>query len=169
MDTFVPAFIDALRFAEAAAGIGQSDEYIEMFLIDDLTQLEKTDIRDRFQQRIAELIAIDNSKNVSLTDPATIAKQIDNKFKEVTGRGATDEDIRAFTELFYNLQREATPTVKEIRERAEGQTMGQERLGTLDLTARAEQYAEEQAPVEAGAMETANKAGLIMQALGFGG
>ena len=169
MDTFVPAFIDALRFAEAAAGIGQSDEYIEMFLIDDLTQLEKTDIRDRFQQRIAELIAIDNSKNVSLTDPATIAKQIDNKFKEVTGRGATDEDIRAFTELFYNLQREATPTVKEVRERAEGQTMGQERLGTLDLTARAEQYAEEQAPVEAGAMETANKAGLIMQALGFGG
>ena len=169
MDTFVPAFIDDLRIAEAAAGIGQSDEYIEMFLIDDLTQLEKTDIRDRFQQRIAELIAIDNSKNVSLTDPATIAKQIDNKFKEVTGRGATDEDIRAFTELFYNLQREATPTVKEVRERAEGQTMGQERLGSLDLTARAEQYAEEQAPVEAGAMETANKAGLIMQALGFGG
>ena len=169
MDTFIPAFINALNFAETAAAIGQSDEYIEMFLIDDLTQLEKTDIRDRFQQRIAELIAIDNSKNVSLTDPATIAKQIDNKFKEVTGRGATDEDVRAFTELFYNLQREATPTVKEIRERAEGQTMGQERLGTLDLTARAEQYAEEQAPVEAGAMETANKAGLIMQALGFGG
>ena len=169
MDTFIPAFIKALNFAETAAAIGQSDEYIEMFLIDDLTQLEKTDIRDRFQQRIAELIAIDNSKNVSLTDPATIAKQIDNKFKEVTGRGATDEDVRAFTELFYNLQREATPTVKEVRERAEGQTMGQERLGTLDLTARAEQYAEEQAPVEAGAMETANKAGLIMQALGFGG
>ena len=112
---------------------------------------------------------IDNSKNVSLTDPATIAKQIDNKFKEVTGRGATDEDVRAFTELFYDLQREATPTVKEVRERAEGQTMGQERLGTLDLTARAEQYAKEQAPVEAGAMQTANKAGLIMQALGFGG
>jgi len=169
MDTFVPAFINALNFAETAAAIGQSDEYIEMFLIDDLTQLEKTDIRDRFQQRIAELIAIDNSKNVSLTDPATIAKQIDNKFKEVTGRGATDEDVRAFTELFYDLQREATPTVKEVRERAEGQTMGQERLGTLDLTARAEQYAKEQAPVEAGAMETANKAGLIMQALGFGG
>ncbi len=169
MDTFVPAFINALNFAETAAAIGQSDEYIEMFLIDDLTQLEKTDIRDRFQQRIAELIAIDNSKNVSLTDPATIAKQIDNKFKEVTGRGATDEDVRAFTELFYDLQREATPTVKEVRERAEGQTMGQERLGTLDLTARAEQYAEEQAPVEAGAMQTANKAGLIMQALGFGG
>jgi len=167
MDTFVPAFINALGFAETAAGIGQSDEYIEMFLIDDLTQLEKTDIRDRFQQRIAELIAIDNSKNVSLTDPATIAKQIDNKFKEVTGRGATDEDVRAFTELFYDLQREATPTVKELRER--GEVMGQERLGTLDLTARAEQYAEEQAPVEAGAMQTANKAGLIMQALGFGG
>lgn len=169
MDTFVPAFINALNFAETAAAIGQSDEYIEMFLIDDLTQLEKNDIRNRFQQRIAELIAIDNSKNVSLTDPATIAKQIDNKFKEVTGRGATDEDVRAFTELFYDLQREATPTVKEVRERAEGQTMGQERLGTLDLTARAEQYAKEQAPVEAGAMQTANKAGLIMQALGFGG
>lgn len=167
MDTFVPAFINALNFAETAAAIGQSDEYIEMFLIDDLTQLEKNDIRNRFQQRIAELIAIDNSKNVSLTDPATIAKQIDNKFKEVTGRGATDEDVRAFTELFYDLQREATPTVKEIRER--GEVMGQERLGTLDLTARAEQYAEEQAPVEAGAMQTANKAGLIMQALGFGG
>ncbi len=168
MDTFVPAFISALNFAETAAAIGQSDEYIEMFLIDDLTQLEKNDIRDRFQQRIAELIAIDNSKNVSLTDPATIAKQIDNKFKEVTGRGATDEDVRAFTELFYDLQREATPTVKEVRERAEGQTMGQERLGTLDLTARAEQYAEDQAPVEAGAMQTANKASLIMQALGMG-
>ena len=169
MDTFIPAFINALNFAETAAAIGQSDEYIEMFLIDDLTQLEKTDIRDRFQQRIAELIAIDNSKNVSLTDPATIAKQIDNKFKEVTGRGATDEDVRAFTELFYNLQREATPTVKEVRERAEGQTMGQERLGSLDLTARAEQYAEEQAPVEAGAMQTVNKASLILQALGMGG
>ena len=169
MDTFVPAFIKALNFAETAAGIGQSDEYIEMFLIDDLTQLEKTDIRDRFQQRIAELIAIDNSKNVSLTDPATIAKEIDNKFKEVTGRGATDEDVRAFTELFYDLQREATPTVKEVRERAEGETMGQERLGSLDLTARAEQYAEEQAPVEAGAMQTVNKASLIMEALGMGG
>ena len=169
MDTFVPAFITALNFAETAAGIGQSDEYIEMFLIDDLTQLEKTDIRDRFQQRIAELIAIDNSKNVSLTDPATIAKEIDNKFKEVTGRGATDEDVRAFTELFYDLQREATPTVKEVRERAEGETMGQERLGSLDLTARAEQYAEEQAPVEAGAMQTVNKASLIMEALGMGG
>lgn len=169
MDTFVPAFITALARAEQAAAIGQSDEYIEIFLIDDLTQLEKTGIRDRFQQRIAELIAIDNSKNVSLTDPATIAKQIDNKFKEVTGRGATDEDVRAFTELFYDLQREATPTVKEIRERAEGQTMGQERLGSLDLTARAEQYAEDQAPVEAGAMQTVNKASLIMQALGMGG
>ena len=61
----------------------------------------------------------------------------------------------------------ASATVIEIRER--GEVMGQERLGTLDLTARAEQYAKEQAPVEAGAMQTANKAGLIMQALGFGG
>ena len=58
MDTFVPAFINALNFAETAAAIGQSDEYIEMFLIDDLTQLEKNDIRNRFQQRIAELIAL---------------------------------------------------------------------------------------------------------------
>ena len=64
--------------------------------------------------------------------------------------------------MFNNLTIDATPTAKELRE-------GGFTRVPPNLAAQSQMFAEEQAPVEAKAMQTANKASLIMQALGMGG
>ena len=161
-DTFVPALRTALADAQEASAFGLSQEYLEMFMIDDLTQLEKNEIRVEFQRKIAEAQAKDNMKNVTLVDPAALHDSVDDYFKKVTGRGATDTEVREFVKMFNNLTIDATPTAKELRE-------GGFTRVPPNLAAQSRMFAEEQAPVEAKAMQTANKASLIMQALGMGG
>ena len=85
-------------------------------MIDDLTQLEKNEIRVEFQRKIAEAQAKDNMKNVTLVDPAALHDSVDDYFKKVTGRGATDTEVREFVKMFNNLTLDATPTAKELRE-----------------------------------------------------
>ena len=161
-DTFVPALRTAIADAQEASAFGLSQEYLEMFMIDDLTQLEKNEIRVEFQRKIAEAQAKDNMKNVTLVDPAALHDSVDDYFKKVTGRGATDTEVREFVKMFNNLTIDATPTAKELRE-------GGFTRVPPNLAAQSQMFAEEQAPVEAKAMQTANKASLIMQALGMGG
>ena len=161
-DTFVPALRTAIEDAAAASTFGLSQEYLEMFMIDDLTQLEKNEIRVEFQRKIAEAQAKDNMKNVTLVDPAALHDSVDDYFKKVTGRGATDTEVREFVKMFNDLTIDAYPTVKEERE-------GGFTRVPPNLAAQSRMFAEEQAPVEAKAMQTASKAGLIMQALGMGG
>ena len=103
---------------------------------------------------------------VSLSESATPdnilkALKIDNYFKRVTGRGATDEEVRDFINMYHDLQREATPTAKQLRE-------GGFETTEISPDGQAMAFAEDRAPVEAGAMQTVEKAGLIMQALGMG-
>lgn len=161
-DTFVPALRTAIEDAATASAFGLSQEYLEMFMIDDLTQLEKNEIRVEFQRKIAEAQAKDNMKNVTLVDPAALHDSVDSYFKKVTGRGATDTEVREFVKMFNDLTIDAYPTVKEEREGGFTKVLPNQE-------AQARMFAEEQAPVEAKAMQTANKASLIMQALGMGG
>ena len=161
LDTFGSAVTEALKRAQTAAQLGLGDQYVEMFLIDDLSALDKNAIRERFQEKIAELQAKDQAKTVLYTDPASLTLKIDNYFKRVTGRGATDEEVRDFINMYHDLQREATPTAKQLRE-------GGFETTEISPDGQAMAFAEDRAPVEAGAMQTVEKAGLIMQALGMG-
>ena len=161
LDTFGSAVTDALKRAQTAAQLGLGDQYVEMFLIDDLSALDKNAIRERFQEKIAELQAKDQAKTVVYTDLASLTSKIDDYFKRVTGRGATDEEVRDFINMYHDLQRESTPTAKQLREGGYERTI-------VDLEGQGKAFAEDRAPVEAGAMQTVEKAGLIMQALGMG-
>mgnify|MGYP003148255113 CR=1 FL=1 len=161
LDTFGSAVNAALARAQTAAQLGLGDQYVEMFLIDDLSALDKNAIRQHFQEKIAELQAKDQAKTVLYTDPASLTLKIDDYFKRVTGRGATDEEVRDFINMYHDLQRESTPTAKQLRE-------GGFEMTSPSLEGQGMAFAEDRAPVEAGAMQTVEKAGLIMQALGMG-
>ena len=161
LDTFGSAVTKALDRAGTAAQLGLGDQYVEMFLIDDLSALDKNAIRERFQEKIAELQAKDQAKTVLYTDPASLTLKIDDYFKRVTGRGASDEEVRDFINMYHDLQRESTPTAKQIEEGGYERTI-------VDLEGQGKAFAEDRAPVEAGAMKTVEKASLIMQALGMG-
>ena len=161
LDTFSSAVTKALKRAQTAAQLGLGDQYVEMFLIDDLSATDKNAIRQHFQEQIAELQAKDQAKTVLYTDPATLTLKIDDYFKRVTGRGATDEEVRDFINMYHDLQRESTPTAKQLRE-------GGFEMTSPSLEVEGMAFAEDRAPVEAGAMQTVEKASLIMQALGMG-
>ena len=86
---------------------------------------------------------------INYIDPVALMDAAKKSTASVTGRMATTEEQQAFVKMIHGLQ-------------ASGAT-------GINVGARAEAFAREQAPEEARAMDYASAAGVLMQALGIRG
>lgn len=86
---------------------------------------------------------------INYIDPFALADAAKKASASVTGRMATPAEQQAFVKMVHGLQ-------------ASG-------VSGISVGARAEAFAREQRPNEAGAMDYANAAGSLMQVLGIGG
>ena len=82
-------------------------------------------------------------------DPAGLQAALNDASASVLGRKMTNQEMKAFVSKIHGMQ-------------ASG-------VASISVGAQAEQFARSAAPVEAGAMDHANAASLIMQAAGIGG
>lgn len=131
------------------SGTGDNSEYLQVLLGD--TERDHGELLQAFQARKA---AIDAAKSgggggrvINYIDPVALMAASKDAFVKATGRRGTTAEQRAFVKQIHGLQ-------------ASGAT-------GIQVGARAEAFAQGQAPVEAGAMEYSNAAQGLMQAMGM--
>lgn len=140
-----------LSNAEALAEIswqarGENSEYLRVLLGD--TDRSKEEIEAEFAKRLAAARGGGGGGRViNYIDPVALAAAAKDAFSSVTGRRATPTEQRDFVKQIHGLQ-------------ASGAT-------GIQVGPRAEAFAQSSAPVEAGAMDYARGAGLLMQAMGL--
>lgn len=160
MDTFTQAVITGYNQAVQASEVGLAERYLDFFQVDGIEEMEAKEIEEAFKNKVAELEASGGEKQVTYTDLALVQKTIDGAVQTTLGRGATDEEMRVFTEMYQKLEREAVPSKRQRGEAYE--------LMEPDLTAQALQFAETTSPAEAEASKIANASTRMMQVLGMG-
>lgn len=160
MDTFTQAVITGYNQAVQASEVGLAERYLDFFQVDGIEEMEAKEIEEAFKNKVAELEASGGEKQVTYTDLALVQKTIDGAVQTTLGRGATDEEMRVFTEMYQKLEREAVPSTRQRGEAYE--------LMEPDLTAQALQFAETTSPAEAEASKIANASTRMMQVLGMG-
>jgi len=160
MDTFTQAVITGYNQAVNAAEVGLAERYLDFFQVDGIEEMEAREIEEAFKNKVVELEASGGEKQVTYTDLALVQKTIDGAVQTTLGRGATDEEMRVFTEMYQKLEREAVPST---RQRGEAYEVMQP-----NLSAQALQFAETTSPAEAEASKVANASTRMMQVLGIG-
>lgn len=142
---FVQQVSNAVSLAAAQAEMNLGTDFLDV-LMKESGQRSPEELMELMQQ------AKDESKKsgrvISYIDPVGLASAAKQASSSVTGRRATSKEQRDFVKMIHGLQ-------------ASGAT-------SIDVGARAEAFAREQAPEEAGAMDYAKAAGVLMQALGIG-
>tara|TARA_R100000329_G_scaffold151367_1_gene147198 strand:+ start:3397 stop:4656 length:1260 start_codon:yes stop_codon:yes gene_type:complete len=159
-DTFTQAVITGYNQAIQAAEVGLAERYLDFFQVDGIEEMEAKEIEEAFKNKVAELEASGGEKQVTYTDLALVQKTIDSAVQTTLGRGATDEEMRVFTEMYQKLEREAVPSTRQRGEAYE--------LMQPNLSAQALQFAETTSPAEAEASKIANASTRMIQALGIG-
>lgn len=143
---FVQQVSNAVNLAAAQAEMNLGTDFLDVLM------------KEGGQRSPEELMAImqkakDESKKsgrvISYIDPVGLAAAAKQGFSSVTGRRATPKEQRDFVNMIHGLQ-------------ASGAT-------SIDVGARVEAFAREQAPDETKAMDYAGAAGVLMQALGIRG
>ena len=138
--------------------IGLAEEavaYDNTFFLDilrrgDVGEMTSAELAKAFQDRVAEIDAENAPKRiVNYMDPAGLQAALNDASASVLGRKMTGPEMKEFVNKIHGMQ-------------ASG-------ISSISVGAQAEQFAREAAPVEAGAMDHANAAALIMQAAGIGG
>jgi len=159
-NTFTQAVIIGYNQAVQASEVGLAERYLDIFQVDGIDEMEAKEITEAFKAKVAELEASGGEKQVTYTDLALVQKTIDGAVQTTLGRGATDEEMRVFTEMYQTLEREAVPST---RQRGEAYEVMQP-----NLSAQALQFAETTSPAEAEASKIANASTRMMQVLGMG-
>ena len=159
-DTFTQAVITGYNQAVQASEVGLAERYLDFFQVDGIEEMEAREIEEAFKNKVAELEASGGEKQVTYTDLALVQKTIDSAVQTTLGRGATDEEMRVFTEMYQKLEREAVPSTRQRGEAYE--------LMQPNLSAQALQFAETTSPAEAEASKIANASTRMMQVLGIG-
>jgi hypothetical protein len=145
-DFFVRAVNEAATLAATSAEYGLDTEFLDVLLRNtDRTPEELTAL---FAEKKAEAQS-GGGRVINYIDPVALVDAAKKASSAVTGRMATSEESQAFVKMIHGLQ-------------ASGAT-------GINVGARAEAFAREQAPEEAKAMDYAGAAGLVMQALGMRG
>ena len=143
---FVKKVTEAIGLAATSAEYGLDTEFLDVLLRNtDRTPEELTAL---FAEKKAEAQA-SGGRIINYIDPVALIDAAKKGAAAVTGRMATAEESQAFVKMIHGLQ-------------ASGMT-------GINVGARAEAFAREQAPEEAKAMDYAGAAGLVMQALGIRG
>ena len=160
MDTFTQAVIKGYNQAVDASKVGLAERYLDIFQVDGIDQMEAQEITQAFKAKVAELEAEGEEKQVNYTDLAALQEKINSTIRQTLGRGATDEEMRAFSEMYHKLQRDAEPSIRQAGEAYE--TM------RPDLDAQATQFAKTTSPAETEAAKIASAGSMMMQVLGIG-
>lgn len=159
-NTFTQAVIKGYNQAVDASKVGLAERYLDIFQVDGIDQMEAQEITQAFKAKVAELEAEGEEKQVNYTDLAALQETINLTIKQTLGRGATDEEMRAFSEMYHKLQRDAEPSIRQAGEAYE--TM------RPDLDAQATQFAKTTSPAETEAAKIASAGSMMMQVLGIG-
>jgi len=143
---FVKAVNNAVSLAATSAEYGLDTDFLDVLLRNsDRTPEELTAL---FAEKKAEAQS-GGGRVINYIDPVALVDAAKKATSSVTGRMATPEESQAFVKMIHGLQ-------------ASGAT-------GINVGARAEAFAREQAPEEAKAMDYAGAAGVLMQALGMRG
>ena len=159
-NTFTQAVIKGYNQAVDASKVGLAERYLDIFQVDGIDQMEAQEITQAFKAKVAELEAEGEEKQVNYTDLAALQETINSTIRQTLGRGATDEEMRAFSEMYHKLQRDAEPSIRQAGEAYE--TM------RPDLDAQATQFAKTTSPAETEAAKIASAGSMMMQVLGIG-
>ena len=159
-NTFTQAVIKGYNQAVDASKVGLAERYLDIFQVDGIDQMEAQEITQAFKAKVAELEAEGEEKQVNYTDLAALQEKINSTIQQTLGRGATDEEMRAFSEMYHKLQRDAEPSIRQAGEAYE--TM------RPDLDAQATQFAKTTSPAETEAAKIASAGSMMMQVLGIG-
>ena len=151
--------LDMANFQVAVEGvIGLAEDavaYDNTYFLDilqrgDVGEMTPAELAKAFQDRVAEIEAERTPKRVvAYMDPAGLQAALNDASASVLGRKMTGPEMKEFVNKIHGMQ-------------ASG-------ISSIAVGAQAEQFARGAAPVEAGAMDHANAASLIMQAAGIGG
>jgi len=151
--------LDMANFQVAVEGvIGLAEDavaYDNTYFLDilqrgDVGEMTSAELAKAFQDRVAEIEAERTPKRVvAYMDPAGLQAALNDASASVLGRKMTGPEMKEFVNKIHGMQ-------------ASG-------ISSIAVGAQAEQFARGAAPVEAGAMDHANAAALIMQAAGIGG
>ena len=124
--------------------------FLDILQRGDVGEMTPAELAKAFQDRVAEIEAERTPKRVvAYMDPAGLQAALNAASASVLGRKMTNQEMKSFVSKIHGMQ-------------ASG-------ISSISVGAQAEQFAREAAPVEAGAMDHANAAALIMQAAGIGG
>ncbi len=146
---FVQAVERTLSFAEKAAP-SENYYFLDILQRGDAGEMTPAELTKAFQDRVAEIEEEKRPKRViNYMDPAGLQAALNDAAGSVLGRKMTNQEMKAFVSKIHGMQ-------------ASG-------VSSIAVGAQAEQFARSAAPVEAGAMDHANAASLIMQAAGIGG
>lgn len=146
---FVQAVERTLSFAEKAAP-SENYYFLDILQRSDAGEMTPAELAKAFQDRVAEIEEEKRPKKViNYMDPAGLQAALNDASASVLGRKMTNQEMKEFVRKIHGMQ-------------ASG-------VSSISVGAQAEQFARGAAPVEAGAMDYANAASLIMQAAGIGG
>ena len=124
--------------------------FLDILQRGDVGEMTPAELAKAFQDRVAEIEAERTPKRVvAYMDPAGLQAALNDASASVLGRKMTGPEMKEFVNKIHGMQ-------------ASG-------ISSISVGAQAEQFARSAAPVEAGAMDHANAAALIMQAAGIGG
>ena len=124
--------------------------FLDILQRGDVGEMTPAELAKAFQDRVAEIEAGKRPQRViNFMDPAGLQAALNDASASVLGRKMTGPEMKEFVSKIHGMQ-------------ASG-------ISSISVGAQAEQFARGAAPVEAGAMDHANAAALIMQAAGIGG
>ena len=136
----------AIELAEEQAEFGFGTDFLDVLMRNSGRSPEE--LRALMAEKKAEARS-GGGRAINYIDPVALMDAAKKSTASVTGRMATAEEQQAFVKMIHGLQ-------------ASGAT-------GINVGARAEAFAREQAPEEAKAMDYAGAAGVLMQALGIRG
>ena len=136
----------AIREASAQAEFGFSTDFLDVLMRN--SDRSPEELQALMAEKKAEARS-GGGRVINYIDPVALMDAAKKSTASVTGRMATAEEQQAFVKMIHGLQ-------------ASGAT-------GINVGARAEAFAREQAPEEAKAMDYAGAAGVLMKALGIRG
>ena len=136
----------AIDLAEDQAEFGFGTDFLDVLMRN--SDRSPEELRALLAEKKAEARS-GGGRVINYIDPVALMDAAKKSTASVTGRMATAEEQQAFVKMIHGLQ-------------ASGAT-------GINVGARAEAFAREQAPEEAKAMDYAGAAGVLMQALGIRG
>jgi hypothetical protein len=138
----------AIGLAEASQEFGLETDFLDV-LLRNYDSASPEELAALIAEKKAAARSGGGGRIINYIDPVALVDAAKKASSSVTGRMATPAESQAFVKMIHGLQ-------------ASGAT-------GINVGARAEAFAREQAPEEAKAMDYANAAGVLMQALGIRG